>query len=61
MIESLEGRSLFAVSLPAANVVLPKTPANANANPPSVDIPQAAIDAASEHLADALAHMPDHD
>jgi hypothetical protein len=59
MIESLESRQLFAVSLPAAKVVLPKTPANAIATPPSVDVPSQAVDAASEHLGDGLGHMPD--
>ncbi len=56
MIEPLEARSLFAVTLPAAVVVLPLTPANSNAEAPSVDIPSAATAAAGDHLADALAH-----
>jgi hypothetical protein len=59
LIESLESRQLFAVNLPAAKVVLPLTPAADQAQAPTVTVPDAAIDAASAHVGDALDHIPD--
>ena len=61
LIESLESRQLFAVSLPAAKAVLPLTPAADQAQGPAATVPAAAVDAASDHLADALDHFPDLD
>jgi hypothetical protein len=54
-IETLEGRSLFAATLPMAAAVLPLTPANSHASAPTVTVPAAATDHALSHLNDALA------
>ncbi len=58
LMETLEGRSLFAATLPMAAAVLPLTPANSHASDhlPAATVPSQATDAALSHLADALAH-----
>jgi len=57
MIESLESRRLFAVSLPASTYVLPLTNANSNASAPTVTVNAAAVTNGLPHLITALSHF----
>jgi hypothetical protein len=56
MIEQLETRQLFAVTLPMAKTVLPLTKANSHAKPPCITMPAAAMDHAISALTKALSH-----
>ena len=57
MIESLESRRLFAVSLPASTYVLPLTKANDHAVAPTVTVNANAVTHALPKLTLALSHF----
>jgi hypothetical protein len=57
MIESLESRRLFAVTLPVSTYVLPLTNANSHAVAPTVTVNANAVTNAVPHLTTALSHF----
>jgi hypothetical protein len=57
MIESLESRRLFAVSLPASQYVLPLTNANSHAVAPTVTVNANAVTHGLPHVTTALANF----